>query len=165
MLSQAQVCLPVRPPPSDWLLTLFPLTVQPLAAQAVVVVALHLGGGDARRTLPALLPVAPANLRGPRRLRPDAPHPLARSPSALTRTPASAPDVFGRTSAAAAAATPAFPPTRRTNLHPGDYKYFLSTRTCGSGYLCSGRRREEGRHLFEFSAEKSLCKRLTTNDK
>lgn len=57
---------------------------------------------------------------------------------------------FSATSAAAAGATPAFPPARRTNLQPGDYKYFLSSRTCGSGYLCSGREREEGDAFLNF---------------
>lgn len=135
MLSHAQVRLPVRHP-----IRLPPLTVQPLAAQAVAVVALHLSGGDAGRTLATLLPVAPPNLLGPRCLCLDAPHLLACSPSAFTRTPATAPYFFlAATTAAAAGATPAFPPTRRTNLHPGDYKYFPTPHTCRSRYLCSGR--------------------------
>lgn len=75
--------------PIDELLETLPLTVQPLAVQAVAVVALHLGGGDARRALPPPLPLASPDLGGPCRLRLGAPHRLACSPSAFTSTPAS----------------------------------------------------------------------------
>lgn len=149
--------------PSDELLETFPLTVQPLAVQAVAVVALHLGGGDARRALPPPLPLASPDLGGPRRLRLGAPHPLACSPSAFTSTPASS-SLFFRQQWRRLGPLPLSLPTIAQICIPGTINTFRHRARAVLGVFVAGGEEKRATPFFNFcrQAQAGLHKPVTT---